>query len=128
MRIELQYANLSELYPKPLAPIHEECESPPEYVETSLKNISEVIKPHDKLRIVGEQLEIDNRRVKFYTRMRTGDSRFKILEHIKTNYAPTNNYVHEIIDVLCSSTYKNDKKFISECQLFLVKKSAPIKI
>jgi hypothetical protein len=124
MRIVTDYAYLSELYPQPLAPIQEE--SPPDYIETSLKNISEEIKPYDKLRIVGEYLEIDNRRVKFYTRMRTGDNRFKILEHIKAKYNPKNKYVHEIIDVLCSSTYKNDKKFISECQLFLVKKSASI--
>jgi hypothetical protein len=124
MRIVTDYAYLSEIYPKILAPIQEE--SPPDYNETSLKNINEAIKPYDKLRLVGEYLEIDNRRIKFYTRMRTGDNRFKILEHIKANYSPTNNYVHEIIDVLCTSTYKNDKKFISECQLFLVKKSASI--
>lgn len=131
MVFPLQYSNLEEAYPEwcksqpdehipmfiPSSSRYSE-ESPPEYVDVDpLEIIANKIKPFEKLRIVNGNLEIDKRFPLRLRRKITGDSRKKIMEKLKT-YPKTSPLI-KIVELLCTTTYKNDKHFLQEMKNYL---------
>ena len=69
------------------------------------------IKLNEKLRIdKNGDLQIDTRRFQFISRKLSGDNRWKILEKLKE--LPNNN----VINILITSTYSKDKKWVEEAK------------
>jgi hypothetical protein len=132
IKMQLSYAFLHEVYPNwgsssvNIQP-EIEIEMPPYYgdVSGSLQDLAEKLKPYDKLRIVDSNVVIDDRLFKSISRKFTNDNRFKILEKLKEQ-GDVKNF-QKILELLCSSTYKNDKEFITKCGCGkLVKDKKPI--
>lgn len=118
MVFPLQYSFLQETYPTWNIPESSSNELP---VYDELENLAKDLKPFQKLRIIDDKLEIDTRFPQYIYRKRSGDSRQKILEKLKEfRKSPS---LLKIVQVLCSTTYKNDNKFIEECRYFYDLKS-----
>ena len=81
---------------------------PPSYEN---ENKIATIKLNEKLRIdKNGDLQIDTRRFQFISRKLSGDNRWKILEKLKE--LPNNN----VINILITSTYSKDKKWVEEAK------------
>lgn len=79
------------------------------------------MKPYQKLRVINNELYIDERKGSSIRRRMTGDSRWKVLEIIKElarNDEENAHFLKHIINILINTTYKNDKKWIEELQAF----------
>ena len=110
----IDYSYLSEVFPgynDRDAPSTYEVffgSSPPAYSTPSEKILD--LQANQKLRIVNDKLEIDTRKFQSIYRKYTGDSRWKILEKI---VEIKNVNIREFyLDILRSSTYSGDKKWI----------------
>lgn len=101
--------------------------TPPPYSSSIYQNEDEVLDPDlskikdfQKLRIINDKLFIDNRYFKFIRRRLSKDNRWAVINHLKT-YAVKDKKHHKklnyILDVLCRSTYKNDKDWLAEAYL-----------
>ncbi len=120
MVFPLQYSTLKEAHPmwNIQSSSKQQEESPPGYTEVDyLENLANEIKPFDRLRIVDENLEIDRRFPLSFHRRQTGDSRKTTLEKLRTY--PKTSSLMKIVEVLCTTTYKNDKDFIQEMGIYM---------
>lgn len=121
MVFPLQYSSLEESYPMWNIPKNSHDELPPIYNESDyLEDLSRKLKPFQKLRILYDKLEIDLRFPQYVYRQRSGDSRYKILEKLK-EYKHSKSIV-KIVELLCTTTYKNDTAFTEKCDIFYNKK------
>lgn len=87
------------------------------YTKENIKEIANIIKPGQKLRLVNGFLQVDNRRFQCIQRKITNDSRLKIsdkLLYLLENYK-NDFYIKKIIITL-KETYKNDKKWCEKFQ------------
>lgn len=91
-------------------------------VSTRLQmELSEVLtmKDNDKLRVVDGKLHIDNRRIKWFKRYWTKDSRWKVLEVLKKLINEYGLFYPElglVVATLYETTYKKDKKWRLEME------------
>jgi hypothetical protein len=83
--------------------------APPEYTRTC-KPFE--IKPWQKLRILSDELVVENRLFPFLMRRRSGESRWKILKKIKT--LPDVNFQEYLLEELRKTTYSKDAKWVKE--------------
>lgn len=125
-----EYAYLSKVFPnfKHTTPLTiasvdngriklEPFDQPPDYIEPTIDPLQHIyLKPWQKLRIVYGSLEVDTR----YDFMRkfTGDSRWKVLEFLDNI---TSHYKKYILEILSTTTYSKDKKWVNEANIQLKK-------
>lgn len=129
----LSYSNLNEVFPDitytrkdiikgDKSNYHQEIDDvPPIYSESKydeiLENLNTIVKKfkdNDKLRIMNDDLTIDNRYFKSIRRRICKDDRTKVFEKLRELYNNYSNEVTTILDLLCKTTYRNDKKFIKD--------------
>ncbi len=121
MVFPLQASTLEEAYPMRVI-TESSTNNPPMYDDLDqLEYLAKELKPFQKLRIVDDKLEVDLRFPQYMYRKRTGDSRQKTLDKLK-EYKYSESLI-KIVELLCTTTYKNDTVFIEECNVFYNKRN-----